>query len=546
MRQFIGLALIIMITIASALSETLREDILRNYTQYKSPYVARLPQDTADSALTPRLIFVLLRGLRADASRNVPSLNKLRENGADITLELGNAPSYLPTRYTYFSGAKIETHGITANSGAQGRASADTVFLQLLAQDKFTTIVGSGSWDELFGSSINLEYSAGDELALRSALNIINDPIIKPILVGLELTERTDFENRLSRFLSSIDLSKNTVLVLGDSFVDDVTTNENETQTVVRVPFVLAGAGVRTTRAVVKAQTIAPTLAILLGIPIPIHAEGVPILPALQLSGRAIADVSDHSAAQLTTFYENWAENIRQQRFASELYQTYRPRLRSATDARVLQNFEIELTARQLVARDNFLSDERMKRLPFIIGLALCFIGYIGLLINERVWAAPLFAAVIILASYVLFFYYRRDQVGFANLLNTDPRPILTRMSRDIAYVLLGVSIVLTIASSLSARSALHVITEVMSAIGLVNLLQVGFVAWFLWQWGDFSYVLPDYYNFVWVLAALSQLGAHLVPLFFGISIPLPLIIGGWGLVAYGLFRRKKLATQRI
>jgi len=559
MRPLIGLALVIVLTVLATLADVARTKLWDSYINYTSPYLAPLPQDAPEPALTPRVVMVLVRGLRADVSRSLPTLNKLRENGADITLELDPPLLRLPLLMTLFSGANVETHGISANQGLRDQVGADTIFLELHTREKFSSIVGSEVWDTLFGSTVSLEYADNDEQAVQAGINILNDPAIKPNFIGIELTlnepstsagtnaQRLSLDANLARLMSAIDLNKNTLIVVADRGVvsDSVGSglrfglSETEELAAARVPLVMAGAGIRSVRAAVKANAVAPTLAILLGVPIPMHAQSIPILPALQLSGRSLIETADHSAAQLTTFYENWAAVIRQPRFAAEFYQSQRPQLRASTDARPLQNFETALNTRHQTALDAQLRSDKLLRLPLLGGTMLCIIGFLGLLISQRIWL-PFLGAVLYAGVWAaLFFYGRQARFSFSMFLDANPFPFLASVGRDNISIVLLVGLIMTLLAGRNAPQALYAVTDVLSTLALIVFTQALGVMWFVWQWDyTFTQFLPDSRIFTLALVALTQIASLSQPI-IGFNVPIPLALCIFSLLMYALVGKK-------
>lgn len=553
MRPLIGLILIVVLTLLAALAQATSGQLWESYVNYRSPYLAALPQDAPEPALTARVILVLVNGLRADQSRNIASLNRLRErdNTADITLELDPPLWRLPLLMTLFSGASAETHGVLAEQSLRNNLGANTIFLELQNRDKFSSVVGSEVWDGLFGSTLSLEYAVTDEQAVQTTIGILNDPAMKPSFIGVELNADTQaapqtstLDASLNRLIAALDLSKDTLIVIADrgtlsnSFRSTPPTEADEIAAS-RVPLIMSGAGIRPARAAVKAQAFAPTLAVLLGVPIPMHAQSSPILPALRLSGRSLIENADHSAAQLTTFYENWAATIRQPRFAAELYQSQRAKLRESGDMRLLQSFEAELNNRRQAALNARLRNDAMLRLPLLAGAILCAVGFIGLLISQRVWL-PFFGVLVYAALWsALFFYGRQDRLSFSMFPDAEPFSYLARVGRDNISIVLLVGLLMALMAGRNAQQALYAVTDVLSSTALIALAQTLVVVWFIWQWDDtFTHFLPDNRALMLVLVALTQISSLLQPI-AGVNVPVPLVLGGFALLMSLLLKRE-------
>ncbi len=113
MPRPIGLLSAILLSLVGALAERERDDLWVRYNNYRSTYLSALPDSAAMPALTSRVIVLLIRGLRADVSQSMPTLNGLREHGSDYTLQAGTPLYRLPQLMTLLIGTdwvKPERH----------------------------------------------------------------------------------------------------------------------------------------------------------------------------------------------------------------------------------------------------------------------------------------------------------------------------------------------------------------------------------------------------------------------------------------------------
>ena len=109
MRRIIGLVLIIVLTLLAGFAEQVRDGLWQSYQTYTTPFTGPLPAGAARPPLAPRVVLLLVRGLRLDASNQMPSLNALRQRGANVIIELP-APTYrMPATYGWMSGAWPDT-----------------------------------------------------------------------------------------------------------------------------------------------------------------------------------------------------------------------------------------------------------------------------------------------------------------------------------------------------------------------------------------------------------------------------------------------------
>src|SRR5262245_53420089 len=82
---------------------------------YQSPYLGELPLGEAGTPVTTNVVLVVVDGLRLDTSRQLPTLNQLREQGADRVAIVGE-PSFSRPGYTVMmTGGWQEQDGVTTN-----------------------------------------------------------------------------------------------------------------------------------------------------------------------------------------------------------------------------------------------------------------------------------------------------------------------------------------------------------------------------------------------------------------------------------------------
>ena len=153
MRRIIGLALIIALTALSSVAEQLRDQLWQSYQGYTSPYLAALPRGATRLPMSPRVVVVLVRALRLAESKQMPTLNDLRQHGADVTIALTPPAYQLPTTFGLLSGATPDTHGVTSNGNL--RQLPDTIFGALQTITRSVAIVGESTWADWFESNAN-------------------------------------------------------------------------------------------------------------------------------------------------------------------------------------------------------------------------------------------------------------------------------------------------------------------------------------------------------------------------------------------------------
>ncbi len=545
MRRIIGIALIVVLTALTGLADSTRDQLWQSYGAYTSPFLAELPRGATRQPMSPRVVVVLVRALRLAESRQMPTLNALRERGADITIELSPPAYRIPTIVGLLSGTRPETHGITTNNSP--RLWPDTIFPALQTFTRTVAIVGQSPWGDWFDGNAQrfdtpdeAEPATRDGQAIDMALAAMRDPAQPAafVLIELQLLEdvatndpasyatavaATDF--RLKTLVDALDLSISTLVVVSDRGLTRVFHDGGDDGDVARVPMVMAGTGVAVgTQAIAPQTSIAPTLAALSGAPFPMHAQAGPVLSALVPNAQS-AQLPLASAQQQTTFYERWSEVMAQPRFASELLRAYQPSLATG-DAVATMKWQAELDAQANALIAQRLAGERTGRLPFVAGAALLVLVLMGLLLNSRPVQPLVGAGLYAVAWLGLFWIGRGDAFTLSLFPSGDPYPPLAELERNSA-VLMGVVCVFVALATFRHEDAFDALTTVMCTLGLIALVNAGVFVWFYSQWGDaWAWTLPNSNALVLVMVALTQISAFSLtvsPTLPDVPIALPL-----------------------
>ncbi len=586
MRRLIGLILVVTLTIFATLVEGFRNNLWISYRDYRSPYLADLPSGPARQAPAATVMVVLVRGLRLDASRQMPTLNGLREKGGSFIIQ-NEPPTYrVPAWTTLTSGATAEIHGITTNQ--PGRVSgASSIFREFQLAGGVAAVVGSQSLGDTLSAEVqrfevveNPEIAHRDDDAARIGLEVLRDHQNPAQLICIELTALEDTVNdnsgnsaaataitdsRIKTLLDGLDLTTTALVVLSDRGLPGPNGDGGGEPDVAMTPLVMAGAGVAAhSQGLIQAVDVAPTIAALLGAPLPVHAQGEPALAGLALPltvqpGAALSKTAAvsttvlatsalaplpalllGSALQLTTFYESWSEAIRQPRFASEMFRAQQAAITSG-DAAAYQKFVDDLRARAIVGRDTRIANERSQRLPILVGVGLFLIVVAGVTFTTRRWQ-PFAGAVLYTAGwYAIFTLARGHLFSLAMFGNSDPTAFLAGLARDSTVLLIVVTAIIALTTG-RHDDGLDAITTVLNTVLLIVCVQVGQAAWFYFQWGaQFSWALPDSQSLVAAMAELTQISAlslRIVPELP--NLPIPLLIAVLSLIIYTLVRHKE------
>jgi hypothetical protein len=590
-RPIFGTLLLLALVFAPSIAQKARDDLWASYRNYVSPYLAELPAGTGRPALSPRVVCVLVRGLRLEESRTLPTLQTLRQQGLDATVALAPPTYRAPSWVGLVSGATPDVHGITRNDTFL--PNVDTIFKHLRAANKNAVVIGNIQWADWFGPDLARFEETGeviepdadvrDDAAINTAIQVLQDVQQPAHVVLIELasldgladaqpitttqaisiTPTPDplalLDARLYRLISTLDLATNTVMVLSDRGRDVEGNDGGDDADVSRVPLVMAGAGVVPgTQDIVKQSAIAPMIAALLGAPMPTHAQGAPLIGALNFSQAQPVTASEpisgaqpavalapnaqlmlDSAQQRITFDEFWSEVNGQPRFAAESLQRYRIGIESG-NVTAFSQLLAEIGAKREAAEAARLTSERLRRLPALIGFGLALVALVGLCLQKHP-VQPFFGAALYYALWLLVFaWVRGHRFSLSMFANGMPQSFWLDVMRDSALLLGGMCLFVALATG-RHKTMWDAAITVLSTLGLVACVPLGLLAWFYWQWGlAFTWVLPNSGLLAVVLIGLTQIAALRVEISPALpALPLAPVVALGSLLVHLVVRRK-------
>lgn len=498
--------------------------------KYQSPYLSAIAPGQEGDAVSRRVVVVVVDALRADASRTLPAINRLREIGAERTARAGQPSLSYPTWTTIGTGAWQELNGVTTNFYKRD-ILVDTIFEAAKRKGLTTAIVGAGSgWPQLYARGVDINigiegpsdpYSdlqgvrRQDDQIEATALRVLAEK--KPDLLLIHLAEPDNaghargaasreyadaiatIDARIGRLVAALDLRDTTILVTGDHGMLDRGGHGGWEREVLTVPLVAAGAGIRPGRYAEATQAdIAPTVAVLLGTSIPAHNQGRPLFDMLDLPEGLRARRAVDAAAQLRERYAQYARVIGAAPFAHLQLEQAREALAAGQTEKAYQAAaaDTEATWKQAAsAKAARLTRERLARLPIALLVMLLFAAYMAVVVRARWdWRAPLAGT----AVYTLIYqglYFGRGYKWSLSAFNTEEQIMrfFTERTVDAMIALLLAAIVVGVLSRHRAPLAVAVNAVTMSFM----------VAWWLaFQIGIF-YVLYNT-SFAWYLPDLT------------------------------------------
>jgi hypothetical protein len=312
---------------------------LPSLDSYRSPLKDNPPQPgpSANLPLTRRVVIVLVDGLRSDVAHDtqvMPNLARYRSQWGDAILR-SRAPSYSAPAYgVIFTGAWQDISDGPANNLGYDQFwpwTQDNLFAMARRAGLKTGVAGF-YWFERFITPENRSMSvfvegedeAADQVVLSNALAWLDDPAYALVLIHLDQVDHAGHDlgggssqayrqaasrvdAALQQVTAKLDWSRDTLLVFSDHGHIDRGGHGGAEAVVTTQPLVMVGAGVRPWQApaVLQQVDIAPTVAVLLGLPLPASAQGQPFYGGLDLN-----------AAQAQAVQTAWLKQQAELRFA--------------------------------------------------------------------------------------------------------------------------------------------------------------------------------------------------------------------------------------
>jgi len=342
--QRLTLAIILLLGIAGS-AGLLGNGLLNSLYAYESPLKgADLAQATSTgSPATRRVVFVLIDGLRLDTaldSGTMPTLASLRQQGAWASMH-SFAPSLSQPGYSIlFTGAWQEINSGPVFNNPEGSIptwSEENLFslaqkagyqVDVSAYFWFNELIPADSTDHTF-------YTPGDDreadtAVMQAALPWLDDSGKQFILIHLDQVDyaghheggandpnwsaaASRVDAYLGDILAKLDLSQDTLVVCSDHGHTDQGGHGGSETDVLTEPLLLAGAGIQPgTHGDVNMVDLAPTLAALMGMPLPGLTQGVVRSDMLNLPSETLAKLPAATKAQQEQLLNTYAQAIGQ------------------------------------------------------------------------------------------------------------------------------------------------------------------------------------------------------------------------------------------
>lgn len=502
--------------------------------EYESPYVGTVaearPSVPATTPSAPRVVLVIVDGLRDDAARRMSTLNNLQGYGADFALVTPEPSLSYPDWTTILTGAEHHVTGVTTN-WFEGRVPVPTVLDDAIAAGLRTAVVGPTDFSELYAAE------RADGVRLRDwpeggylTNTLVDDALaiaerVDPALLVVHLPDideaghdhggtSKEYEDTvrkvdadLARLVVGLQDGRTAFVIVADHGHIDSGGHGGWEPEATRVRMVLGGAGVALTSGEARLVDVAPTVAALMGMPSPAYSQGEVL------------------ASAITTLAPSVAEGVAVQRAA---FARAYARVLGADATGVPRGEEPGAMA---AAERAFVARGRDERWPVALaGAVACLLALaaIGAASRRALWAS-LAGAVAYFATYNALFFLVHGYRWSLSAFNTEDMVesfMNGRLGEAAASLLVAAAFAAAVyplfrREPKAPRGAfLAGWLTIGPATALTVLALLGLqVAWYQWAWGArVDALLPDLmwgfkYDLDLVQATAVGLAALLTPL---------------------------------
>ncbi len=345
MRKLAAVALPVALVTLALVVRAVAGVALAAFTAYETPFAGLGASAAAGGAvpptdpLSPQVVIVLVDGLGLAASRSMPFLDELRARGADYDTRIGLPSLSLPGRAVMATGAWQEIMGQATNfhvrplaveslftvarraglrTGLTGGRKAHTLFSPgvtegvVLASEPETA-----PFDHYLASMRTQAAAAQRVLAGHPGFALVELDAADEAGHGWGAASReyaqavAAADAHVRELAGSLDLTRATLVVTADHGHVPEGGHGGPEEAVMHVPLVMAGQGVRAgIRGTCRQIDIAPTVAALLGLPVPAANQGRPLVDALALDPAGRLEVLRRVLAQRASFLSAYAARL--------------------------------------------------------------------------------------------------------------------------------------------------------------------------------------------------------------------------------------------
>lgn len=504
--------------------------------QGNSPYLRPPAETKPGQSITKHVVLIVVDALRVDTSKNMPSVNALRQSGADRVAVAGQPSFSLPGWTVIGTGAWQEESGFATNSPLN-HIELDTIFLAAKRAGLKTALVGTPEWAQLYYQGVDI-VDTPKYPPTKDAYHDIPTALAHDTDLGQRglkaLAQKPDFallyftavdnlshgyggasqqtadaaatdDRSIAQFLQQIDLSNTAVIVTSDHGQVDKNWDGGGGHggwepVVLRTPLVMAGQGIKPGQYPDARQAdITPTIAALLGLSIPAQNQGDVLADALDAPDAVKTAREVDNAGQLADRYGSMLPILcgGSCTLDRSLLDQAQAALSAGDTAKALDlaaQSKASTRSQWDTARSARLVSDRLLRLPVALWLLIPLALYAWWWARSNwAWRAPVAGAVIYLIAWNVLYYGVRGFTNSITMFNNDEE-VFSFVADRVADTMVILAVVMVIvgiwrrSAGLGeiARDAVNTLFVIAAAL-MIQIL-IFYVLWDV----HYSAIMPD------------------------------------------------------
>jgi hypothetical protein len=494
-------------------------------TQYEGIYRDPLPAGDEREPVVENVLLIIVDALRVDASLRMPTLERMRVDGADRVVQAGEPSLSLPGWTVMTTGGWQEQNGFASNF-VERPVELDSIFQAARRAGLSSSITGPDSYEQLYGGQVDtiVVFVAPEDpytdlegvmqqdrdilqaaLELDSNLRLVHFISVDNAGHGFggasaeyeAAAQAVDIH--IARLLETVDLETTAVLVTADHGQIDAGGHAGPEPVVIQVPFVSVGAGIEPgSYSPATHADIAPTIAALLGTSFPAHNQGRALLDQIAAAPGLEARIAVDNAEQVSARIESMLSAIGA---PPDLDQTSLEEARIALEAgnhdvAVALAFDFMLAADETWqgARAARLNRERLPRLGIALLLLVPAAVYLRWWRSAGwEWRLPWIAALIYTVLWNVNFLFVKGLSYSLSMFNTEEIILPFIEQRVIESLIIVAAFALLIGIIRRGRSHTEVARVTVNTLLAIALLLMAQILVFYVIWNvEFDWYLPN------------------------------------------------------
>lgn len=366
---------------------------------------------TGSPPLANRMVLLMVDGLRVEDALLLPSLDWLRRQGAGYRLTVPPPGYQVPVGATLLTGAEPRHHGLLLDT-PQGPLRADNLVDAAIRAKLSVGAIGTPALGTLLKPAVaNWQDLQATQRLAEQALPLLGSGGPRLVLIQVDRLHKgihdlktasrdsadyrkllSDLDTDLVELMAAVDLKTTSVVVTGT-----VPTAQNGGHPAEgRVPLIMAGAGVKTgDMGEASLLDVAPTVAALLGTPMPLANSGRPLTEALRVEARAADLLSIRALWTRKAFTDVELQALGAGEFAPD----------PPTTVQEIPAWNETVSQQLRAARLAHWKAGALERLPYVGGILLALVLYLVLAFRQPFGGALFLGVLTYGAVYHLLYF---------------------------------------------------------------------------------------------------------------------------------------------